>query len=73
MEDLLKQIVNNTTPKRSFSIVVSNNKTRIKAGFKPPIQVDKKKDYEIAHINLKMYYSFPKTNIIFALQNGETS
>ena len=36
MEQLLKQIVNNTEPKRSFSIVVSENKTRFKTWFKPP-------------------------------------
>ena len=48
MENLLKQIVNNTEPKRSFSIVVSDNKTRFKTWFKPPIQLDKKKYYEIA-------------------------
>ena len=59
MEDLLKQIVNNTEPKRSFSIVVSDNKTRFKTRFKPPIQFDKKKDYEIALISLETYYSFP--------------
>ena len=44
MENLLKQIVNNTEPKRSFTIVVSDNKTRFKSWFKPPIQLDKKKD-----------------------------
>ena len=59
MENLFKQIVNNTEPKRSFSIVVSDNKTRFKTWFKPPIQLDKKKDYEIALINLETYYSFP--------------
>ena len=59
MENLLKQIVNNTEPKRSFSIVVSDNKTRFKTWFKPPIKLDKKKDYEIALINLETYYSFP--------------
>ena len=59
MENLLKQIVNNTEPMRSFSIVLSDNKTRFKTWFKPPIQIDKKKDYEIALINLKTYYSFP--------------
>ena len=58
MEDLLKQIVNNTEPKKSFSIVVSDHKTRFKASFKPTIQLDKKKDYEIALINLETYYSF---------------
>ena len=46
MENLLKQIVNNTEPKRSFSIVVSDNKTRFKIWFKPPIQLDKKNDYD---------------------------
>ena len=40
MENLLKQIVNNTEPKRWFSIVVSDNKTRFKTWFKPPIQLD---------------------------------
>ena len=59
MEELLKQIINNTEPKRSFSIVVSDNKTRFKIWFKPPFQLDKKKDYEIALINLETYYSFP--------------
>ena len=59
MKNLLKQIVNNTEPKRLFSIVGSNNKTRFKTWFKPPIQLDKKKDYEIALINLETYYSFP--------------
>ena len=48
MNQHLKQIVNNTELKRSFSIVVSENKTRFKTWFKPLIQLDKKKDYEIA-------------------------
>ena len=58
MEKLLKQVVNNTEPKRSFTIVsklttivVSDNKTRFKTWFKPPIQLHEK-DYEIALINL---------------------
>ena len=59
MENLLKQIINNTEPKRSFSIVVSDNKTRFKTWFKSPIKLDKKQDYELALINLETYYSFP--------------
>ena len=59
MENPLKQIVNNIEPKRSFSVLVSDNNTRFKTWFKPPIQLDKKKDYEIALVNLEMYYSFP--------------
>ena len=57
--ELLKQIVNNTEPKRSYSIVVSDYTTRLKTWFKPSIQLDKKKDYEITLINLETYYSFP--------------
>ena len=59
MENLLKHIVNNTEPKTSFSFVVSDNNNRFKTWFKSPIQLDKKKDYEIALINLETYYSFP--------------
>ena len=60
MEELVKQIVNNTEPNRSFSVVVRDNQTRFKTWFKPPIPLDKKKDYEIAIINLETYYSFPR-------------
>ena len=73
MKDLLKQIVNNTEPKRSFSIVVSDNKTRFKTWFKPPIQLHNKKDYEIALINLETYYSFPnidRSNKCFSYSSG---
>ena len=75
MENLLKQIVNNTEPQRLFSIVVSDNKTRFKTWFKPPIQLDKKRDYEIALINLKKYYSFPnieRSNNCFSYSPGLT-
>ena len=64
MEKLLKQIANNTGRKISFSIVVSDNKTRFKTWFKPPIQLDKKRDYEIALINLEAYYSFSNTIVL---------
>ena len=59
MDNHLKEIVNNTEPKWSFSIVVSDNKTRFKTWFKLRIQLDKKKDYEIALINRETCYSFP--------------
>ena len=61
MENILKQMVNNTEQKRSFSIIVSDNKARFKTWFKPPIQLHEKKDYEIALVNLETYYSFPNT------------
>ena len=55
MENLLKQIVNNTESKRSFSVVVSENQTRFKTWLKSLIQLDKKKYYEIALVNLETY------------------
>ena len=58
IKKLHKKIVHITEPKSSFSIVVSDDKIRFKKWFKPPIQLDKKKDYEIALINLETYYSF---------------
>ena len=73
MKSLLKQIVNNTEPKRSFLIVVSDNKTRFKTWFKPPIQLDTKKNYEIALINLETCYSFPnihRSNNCFSYSPG---
>ena len=62
MKNHLEQIVNNTEQKRSFSIVVSDNKTRFKIWFKPLIKLDEKKDYEIALINLEIYFSFPNVD-----------
>ena len=44
-----------------------------KHGLKPPIQLDKKKDYEIALINLETYYSFPnidRSNNCFSFSPG---
>ena len=38
---------------------MSDNKTRFKTWFKSLIQLDKKRDYEIALIKLETYYSFP--------------
>ena len=73
MKNLLKQVVNNTEPKRSFSIVVSDKKSRFKTWFNPPIQLDKKKDYEIALINLETYYSFSnmvRSNNCFSYSPG---
>ena len=72
-EKLLKQIVNNTEPKRPSSVVARDNQTSFKASFKPPIQPNKKKDNEIALINLETYYSFPnidRSNYWFSYSSG---
>ena len=65
MEEFLGETAANTEQNRSFSVVVSDNKTRFKVWFKPPDELSKKKDRELALLNLVSYYSFPnidKTN-----------
>ena len=59
MEELLEKIVQNTNPKSSLQIIVSNDKTVFTTRFNPPIQLEKDIQYEIALINLETYYSFP--------------
>ena len=39
--------------------MVSNEKTRFKTKFSPPLQLKKDRKYEIALVNLETYYSFP--------------
>ena len=59
MKNLLKQIVNNTEPKRSFSTLVSDNNSRFKTWSKPPIlQIDKRYFINFLFIYLETYYSF---------------
>ena len=75
MEALLEKIVQNTEPKSSLQIIVSNNKTRFKTRFNPPIQLDKSKQCEIALVNLETYYSFPNieaSNNYFMYSDGDT-
>jgi len=67
-EDLLKQIVKNTSPKESYQIVVNNNQNDFDTLFNPNITLDRNKRYEIALVNLETYYSFPNidaTNNVF--------
>ena len=68
MEDLLKQIVKKTEHKTSIQIIVSDRKSRFKTRFKPALQLDRDKEYEIALVNLETCYSFPnidETNNVF--------
>ena len=66
--ELLEKIARNTEHKTLFQIIVSDNKTSFNTRFKPKIELDKYKVYEIALVNLETYYSFPnidETNNIF--------
>jgi len=69
--ELLEQIERNTSPKTSTQIMVSENSTKIKTTFNPPLELDRK--YEMALVNLEAYYSFPNLsdeNNIFRYSPG---
>jgi len=57
--ELLEQIERNSSPKTSTQIVVSENSTKIKTTFNPPLELDRTRKYEMALVNLETYYSFP--------------
>ena len=63
-QELLKKIIENTSPKDSFQVIVSDDKTRFVKKFNPPIQLKKRKPYEIALVNLETYYSIPNISNI---------
>ena len=57
--ELLKQLVKNTSPKDSQQIIVRSTKTDFDTIFKEPIELSNEKEYEIALVDLETYYSFP--------------
>jgi len=57
--ELLEKIVQNTEPKNSTQIVVSENSTKIKTTFNPPRELDQTRKYEMALVNLETCYLFP--------------
>jgi len=57
--ELLEQIERNTSKKTSTQIVVSENSTKIKTTFTSPLELDRTRKYEMALVNLEMYYAFP--------------
>ena len=58
-EELLPKLVENTSHKDSFQIIVSDDSTHFTNKFNPPIQLKKNRPYEIALVNLETYYSIP--------------
>ena len=61
-------IVKNTEHKTSFQTIVSDNESSFKTRLNLTLQLDRDKEYEIALVNLKTYYSFPnidETNNVF--------
>ena len=58
-EELLKQLVKNTSPKESQQIIIRSNKTDFDTNFRIPLELSNEKEYEIALVDLETYYSFP--------------
>ena len=76
-KEYLKQIKKNTAHKTSFQVIVTGDKSNFNTLFNPKIELDKKKVYEIALVNLETYYSFPNitdTNntFIYSHDQGQT-
>ena len=74
---LLERIANNTDHKTSFQIILSSDKTNFNTRFNPKLELDEKKKYEIALVNLETYYSFPnidETNntFVYSPDNGNS-
>jgi len=71
--ELFEKIERNTSSKTSTQIVVSENLTKIKTTFNPPLELDRTRKYEMALVNLEMYYAFPNvdsSNNIFRYSPG---
>lgn len=67
----------NTEQKSSFYILLSEKSTHIKTKFRPVIQLDENRKYEMALVNLETYYSFPNidssnNNFRYSPDNGAT-
>ena len=59
MEERLDRIADNTRPKQSFNLVVSNNTNPVITTFTSPLMLNPKYNYEIALLSLDTYYTFP--------------
>ena len=73
--DFSEQISRNTSPKDSFSVVISTNGSHIKTRFNPTLALKKDGTYEVALMNLETYYSFPnitKKNNVLVLEKNST-
>lgn len=79
MEEIkyLERIAINTEPKSSFQILLNEKTTHIKTKFRPLIQLEQTKKYEMALVSLETYYSFPNidasnNNFRYSPNNGTT-
>ena len=54
----MKEVLVRTKPKDSFTLVVSDSSANIQTTFSPPLHLQANRVYELAMVNLEMYYSF---------------
>ena len=54
----MKEVLLRTKPKDSFTLVVSDNSVNIQTTFSRPLNLHANHDYELAMVNLELYYSF---------------
>ena len=54
----MKEVLVRTKAKDSFTLVVSDSSANIQTTFSPPLHLQMNRDYELAMVNLEMYYSF---------------
>ena len=58
MEHCRKEVLVRTKPKDSFTLVASDSSASIQTTFNPPLYLQVNRNYELAMVNLEMYYSF---------------
>lgn len=61
-QQLLERIARNTDSKASMYISLSGSDSHIRTNFRPLLELDRNKKYEMALVNLKTYYSFPNVD-----------
>ena len=76
-KEYLKQIAENTSHKKSFQVIVSGNQSSFNTLFYPKIELNEKKVYEIALVNLETFYSFPNIDdsnniFVYSHDRGQT-
>ena len=73
----MEKVERNTEPRSSFYILVSEKSTKIRTRYNPLIELDARKKYEMALVNLETYYSFPNisatnNNFRYSPDEGDT-
>src|ERR1043165_7417610 len=73
----MEKVERNTDPKSSFYILVSEKSAKIRTRYNPLIDLDARKKYEMALVNLETYFSFPNidatnNNFKYSPDDGDT-